>query len=117
MRGLSIFALFATALVVACSDTSGPAVAVTLKLYSVDGQIIPAPLKSAAGKSVTIGDGRLQGTNRGFACGMSLQLSQGPLTAIDVPDCRLLTGQDKKFTIVLTDTRFPAGLHEYRFTP
>jgi hypothetical protein len=98
-----------------CSDTSGPAVAVTLDLYSVDGVVIPVPTRSAGGKAVTIGNGRLQGTNRGFACGMSLQLSEGPITAVEIPDCRLLTGQDKIFTATITDSRFPSGPHIYRF--
>jgi hypothetical protein len=98
-----------------CSDTSGPAVAVTLDLYSVDGVVIPVPTKSAGGKSISIGNGRLQGTNRGFACGMSLQLSEGPITAAEIPDCRLLTGEEKIFTATITDSRFPAGPHVYRF--
>lgn len=98
-----------------CSDTSGPAVAVTLNLYSVDGVVIPAPTKSAGGKSITIGNGRLQGTNRGFACGMSLQLSEGPITALEIPDCRLITGEEKTFSATITDSRFPAGPHTYRF--
>jgi hypothetical protein len=98
-----------------CSDTSGPAVAVTLDLYSVDGIVIPVPTKSAAGKAISIGNGRLQGTNRGFACGMSLQLSEGPITAAEIPDCRLITGQEKIFTATITDSRFPPGPHVYRF--
>lgn len=100
---------------IACSDTSGPAVAVTLALYSVDGVLVPAPLKSVGGKPISIGSGRLQGTNRGFACGMSLQLSEGPITAIDIPNCRLLTGREKTFSAALSDSRFPAGAHTYRF--
>jgi len=104
-------------IILSCSDTSGPAVAVTLDLYSVDGVAIPVPTKSAGGKAITIGNGRLQGTNRGFACGMSLQLSQGPITAAEIPDCRLITGQEKIFTATITDSRFPSGPHEYRFVP
>ncbi len=107
-------ALFALT-VLSCSDTSGPAVAVTLDLYSVDGVVIPVPSKSAGGKAISIGNGRLQGTNRGFACGMSLQLSEGPITALEIPDCRLITGQEKSFVATITDTRFPSGPHTYRF--
>jgi hypothetical protein len=102
-------------MLLSCSDTSGPAVAVTLDLYSVDGVVIPVPTRSAGGKAITIGNGRLQGTNRGFACGMSLQLSEGPITALEIPDCRLLTGQEKIFTATITDSRFPSGPHIYRF--
>ena len=99
----------------ACSDTSGPAVAVTLRLYTVDGVFIPTPLKDAGGRAISIGNGRLQGTNRGYACGMSLQLTDGPITAVDVPDCRLFTGEEKRVSVSLTDSRFPSGVHEYRF--
>jgi hypothetical protein len=98
-----------------CSDTSGPAVAVTLDLYSVDGVVIPVPTRSAGGKAISIGNGRLQGTNRGFACGMSLQLSEGPITAVEIPDCRLFTRQEKTVSATLTDSRFPSGPHTYRF--
>ncbi|MEO5904259.1 MAG: hypothetical protein ABIQ55_09630 [Gemmatimonadaceae bacterium] len=100
-----------------CDNGLGPAVAVTLNLYSVDGVVIPVPLKSAGGKSISIGNGRLQGTNWGHACGMSLQLSEGAITAVDVTDCRLFTGEEKRFTATLSDSRFPAGPHEYRFIP
>ena len=100
-----------------CGNSVGPAVAVTLNLYSVDGVVIPAPFKSAGGLSIAIGNGRLQGTNWGHACGMSLQLTTGPITAVDVADCKLLTGQEKRFSVTLTDSRFPSGAHEYRFVP
>lgn len=100
-----------------CGNSLGPAVAVTLSLYSVDGVVIPVPLKSSGGKSISVGNGRLQGTNWGHACGMSLQLVEGPITAIDVADCKLITGEEKRFTATLTDSRFPAGAHEYRFVP
>ncbi|MEO7367280.1 MAG: hypothetical protein ABIZ36_04945, partial [Gemmatimonadaceae bacterium] len=63
------------------------------------------------------GNGRLQGTSWGHACGMSLQLIEGPLTAVDVADCKLATGEEKRFIATLTDSRFPAGAHEYRFLP
>jgi hypothetical protein len=111
---ISFIVVFASNLI-ACSDTSGPAVAVTLNLYSVDGAVIPAAMTSAGGKAISIGNGRLQGTNRGFACGMSLQLSQGPITALEIPDCKLITGQERTFTATITDSRFPAGPHVYRF--
>lgn len=114
----SIEVLFVAALsitLLSCSDTSGPAVAVQLDLYSIDGVVIPVPAKSAGGKAISIGNGRLQGTNRGFACGMSIQLSEGPITAVEIPDCRLLTGEEKTFSATITDSRFPAGPHIYRF--
>ena len=100
-----------------CGNSLGPAVAVTLNLYSVDGVVIPVPLKSSGGKSITIGNGRLQGTNWGHACGMSLQLAEGPITAVDVADCKLIAGEEKRFTATLFDSRFPSGAHEYRFVP
>jgi len=100
-----------------CGNSLGPAVAVTLNLYSVDGVVIPVPLKSSGGKSISIGNGRLQGTNWGHACGMSLQLAEGPITSVDVADCKLITGEEKRFSATLTDSRFPAGAHEYRFVP
>ncbi len=111
----AVFLVVATS--AGCSDTSGPSVAVTLNLYSVDGVLVPVALKTPGGKTVSIGSGRLQGTNRGFACGMSLQLVEGPITAIDVPSCRLLTGEEKMFSAALSDSRFPAGAHTYRFVP
>ena len=110
---LSAIALTSTS----CGNGLGPSVAVTLNLYSVDGVIIPAPFKSAGGKSISIGNGRLQGTSWGHACGMSLQLIEGPITAVDVPDCKLAIREEKRFTSTLTDSRFPAGAHEYRFVP
>lgn len=100
-----------------CNNSLGPAVAVTLNLYSVDGIVIPSPISNPSGKTMTIGTGRLQGTNWGHACGMSLQLIDGPITAAEIPDCRLVAGEEKKFTATLTDSRFPTGAHEYRFVP
>ncbi len=112
------FLVFAIALATAsCGNGLGPSVAVTLNLYSVDGVVIPAPLKSSGGKSISIGNGRLQGTSWGHACGMSLQLAEGPITAVDVADCKLAVGEEKRFTATLSDSRFPAGAHEYRFLP
>lgn len=102
---------------VSCNNALGPAVAVTLNLYSIDGVVIPVPLKSPGGKTVTVGNGRLQGTNWGHACGMSLQLIDGPITAAEIPDCRLIAGEEKKFSATLSDSRFPGGAHEYRFVP
>jgi len=107
-------ATFATS---GCNNSLGPTVAVTLNLYSIDGVIIPVPLKSAGGRAISIGNGRLQGTNWGQACGMALQLIEGPITAADIPDCRLAAGEEKRFTTSLSDSRFPAGQHEYRFVP
>jgi hypothetical protein len=102
--------------VTGCSD-DGPAAAVTLMLYSVDGVVIPAPLTSAAGKPATVGSGRLQGNNWGHACGFSVGLAQGPITVVQVPACRLTPGEERIFTIRFTDSRFPTGDHTYRFIP
>lgn len=113
----SSLVLLASLSSLSCNNSLGPAVAVTLNLYSIDGVIIPVPPKSPGGKTVTVGNGRLQGTNWGYACGMSLQLIDGPITAADIPDCKLITGEEKKFSAALSDSRFPAGLHEYRFVP
>jgi hypothetical protein len=100
-----------------CKDTSGPAVAVTLELYSVDGVVVPAPLVSPGGKPATVARGFLQGTNWGAACGFAVGLAEGPVTYLDVADCRLTPGEERKFNITFSDTRFPAGTHEYRFIP
>ncbi|MEO8577352.1 MAG: hypothetical protein ABI556_11650 [Gemmatimonadales bacterium] len=103
--------------VIACSDTSGPGVAVSLSLYSVDGVVIPVQLRTTGGKLVTLANGELQGTNWGHACGAAFRLAEGPITAVDVPSCRLRPGDELKTTITLADSRFPAGAHEYRFVP
>jgi len=100
-----------------CKETSGPASAVTLNLYSVDDVPIPAPLTSLAGKRATIARGFLQGTNWGAACGFAVGLAEGPLTSVAIPDCRLKPGEERTFAITFTDSRFPAGSHEYRFIP
>ncbi len=100
-----------------CGDSSGPAVALTLSLYTVDRNFLPAPVKGADGRTVTIGVGRLQGTDLGPSCGMSLQIISGPITAAEVRDCKLVTGEEFSFTATLTDPRFPTGPHEYRFVP
>ena len=113
----SSLALIAGASSISCNNSVGPAIAVTLDLYSIDGVVIPVSLKSPGGRTVSIGIGRLQGTNWGSACGMSLQLLDGPVTAADIPDCRLTTGEEMRFTATLSDSRFPAGPHEYRFVP
>ena len=105
------------ALVVGCSDTSGPGVAVTLNLHSIDGVVIPVQLKTPGGKLVTLGSGRLQGTNWGHACGAAFTLAEGPITAIEIPGCKPKRGEEVKATITFTDSRFPAGAHEYRFVP
>lgn len=110
------FAIGAAALV-GCSDTSGPGVAVHLNLHSVDGVVIPVQLRTPGGKLVTLATGRLQGTNWGHACGAAFSLAEGPITAIDVPLCKPKPGEDVKATITFTDSRFPAGTHEYRFVP
>lgn len=100
-----------------CKETSGPAIAVTLELYSVDGVVVPAPLLSPGGKRATVARGFLQGTNWGAACGFAVGLSEGPLTFVDVPGCRLKPDEERKFQITFSDSRFPSGTHEYRFIP
>ena len=100
-----------------CKDTSGPATAVTLDLYSVDGVAIPAPLLSPGGRRATVARGFLQGTNWGAACGFTVGLAEGALTFLDVPDCRLKPGEERTFAITFSDSRFPAGTHQYRFIP
>ncbi|HEX6574805.1 MAG TPA: hypothetical protein VF042_07515 [Gemmatimonadaceae bacterium] len=105
------------AAIAACSDADNLAQAVTLQLYSVDGIVIPAPLTSAGGKPATIGTGRLQGNNWGDACGFAVGLAEGPLTVAHVPSCRLMNGEERSFKITITDSRFPAGSHDYRFVP
>jgi len=113
---LKIASLLALALSVAgCSDASGPGVAVHLSLYSVDGVVIPVQLRTPGGKLVTLANGELQGTNWGHACGAAFRLAEGPITALDVGSCRLKRGEERRFTLTLTDSRFPAGAHEYRF--
>ena len=113
----SVYGIALLLLAGGCKDTSGPAIAVTLKLHSVDGVVIPAPLVSPFGKRATVARGFLQGTNWGAACGFAVGLSEGPVTFLDVPDCRLKTGEERKFQISFSDSRFPAGTHEYRFIP
>lgn len=100
-----------------CSEMSGPAIAVTLTLESVDDVAIPTQLRRPGGLLATIGGGNLQGTSWGHACGAVLSLVEGPLTAVDVAACRLQAGEARTFTITLTDSRFPAGPHRYRFVP
>jgi hypothetical protein len=104
-------------LAAACKETSGPAVAVTLSLHSVDGVVIPAPLTTATGQTVTVGNGFLQGTNWGHACGFTVGLAQGPLTTVSIPECRLKPDEERTFSISFNDVRFPSGSHEYRFVP
>ncbi len=101
----------------ACSETSGPAVAVQLQLYSIDGVVIPAPVRSASGASVTLGKGLLQGTSWGHACGFSAGLAEGPLTTVSIASCRLQPGEERIFVASFNDVRFPAGAHEFRFVP
>jgi hypothetical protein len=101
----------------ACKETSGPAVAVTLTLHSVDGVVVPAPLTTASGQRATIGTGFLQGTNWGHACGFTVGLAEGPLTTVPVPECRLKPDEERTFSITFNDVRFPSGSHQYRFVP
>ena len=102
---------------ISCKDTSGPAIAVTLELYSIDGNTLPVRLRSSRGDLVTIARGVLQGTNWGAACGFAVGLAEGPLTAADIPACRLKPGEDRTFQVTFSDPRFPAGAHSYRFVP
>lgn len=111
------FALLAALSLAACGNTSGPPVAITLTLYTVDRNFLPAAIKGTDGKTFTIGVGRLQGTDTGPSCGMSLQLINGPITSAAVPDCKLVAGEEITFTATLNDSRFPSGPHEYRFVP
>jgi hypothetical protein len=90
---------------------------VTLNLHSIDGKVVPAQGVTIGGRKVTVAGGKLQGTNWGHACGMALRLVEGPVTAADVPGCRLKPGEEKIFLLTLPDSRFPAGSHEYRFVP
>ena len=108
--------LFALALT-ACGDSVGPGIAVTLNLHSVDGTVVPAEGVTAGGRRVTIAGGKLQGTNWGHACGVALRLVEGPLTGIEIPDCKVSPGEERIFTLTLKDPRFPAGAHEFRFVP
>ena len=101
----------------ACSDTSGPAVAVTLRLSAVDGVGIPIQLHTPGGRLVTLSTGLLQGTNWGAACGFAASLAEGPVTAVDVPDCRLKPAESRTFRVTFSDSRFPAGKHDYTFVP
>lgn len=110
------FALLALA-ILSCSEASGPAVAVSLNLHSVDGVVVPVQLRTPGGTLVTLANGRLQGTSWGAACGAAFRLAEGPITGVDIPSCRLSPGDERRFTITLTDSRFPAGAHEYRFVP
>ena len=70
---------FAAAILAAasCKETSGPATAVTLTLYSVDGVVVPVHLRTAGGQVVTLARGLLQGTNWGHACGFAAGLAEG----------------------------------------
>ena len=116
LRGPLFLALLASPLA-GCGDSLGPGVAVALTLTSIDGVSLPAAFNTPGGRLVAVGTGRLQGTNWGHACGVALALTEGPMTAAQVPDCRLEPGEERIFTITLTDSRFPAGAHQYRFVP
>jgi hypothetical protein len=101
----------------ACSDTSGPAVAVTLRLSTIDGVGLPVQLRTQGGKLVTLSTGLLQGTNWGAACGFAASLAEGPLTAVEVAGCRLKPGESRTFSITFSDSRFPSGSHDFTFIP
>ena len=110
-------AFLAALLLSACGNTSGPAVSLTLTLYTVDRNFLPAAIKGTDGRTMTIGVGRLQGNDLGPSCGMSLQLTSGPITSAEIPGCKLVAGKELTFTATLNDSRFPSGPHEYRFVP
>jgi hypothetical protein len=117
-RAFTAFSIVAGLLTASsCSDTSGPAAAVTLTLYSVDGVAVPAQLTSFEGRRVNLARGFLQGTNWGHACGFAAGLAEGPLTTVAVPACRLHAGEERTFDIQFNDSRFPSGTHTYRFVP
>lgn len=109
--------IFGAILVSSCSDATGLAVSQTLVLYTVDRSFLPAPVKNPDGRTFTIGVGRLQGTDVGPSCGMSIQLTSGPITSLQIPNCKLERGDEITFNATLNDSRFPSGAHEYRFVP
>lgn len=113
----AVLSLTAVMVFSSCSETSGPATAVTLQLYSIDGNVVPVQLRTADGKLVTIARGKLQGTNWGAACGVAVGLAEGPLTTVAIPACRLKPNEERTFPVTFTDVRFPAGTHEFRFVP
>ena len=89
----------------------------TLNLHSVDGVVLPVQGTTPGGRVATVVGGKLQGTNWGHACGMVLRLAEGPITTGDVSDCKLFPGEERRVTMAVPDSRFPAGQHEYRFVP
>ena len=113
----AILLLVPVAAFVSCKETSGPAAAVTLTLYSIDGAVVPVALRTPDGKPATIARGFLQGTNWGHACGFAVGLAEGPLTTVSVPACRIQRDEERIFTITFNDVRFPGGAHQYRFVP
>jgi hypothetical protein len=113
----SSLAILAAISISSCSGSTGPAVAQTLTLYTVDRNFLPAAIKNPDGRVFTIGVGRLQGSDIGPSCGMSVQLATGPIASAEVPNCKLGAGEEFTFTATLNDSRFPAGPHEYRFVP
>jgi hypothetical protein len=106
-----------TLLLLACGDSTGAGIAVTLNLHSVDGVVLPVQGTTPGGRVATVVGGKLQGTNWGHACGMVLRLAEGPITTGDVSDCKLFPGEERRVTMAVPDSRFPAGQHEYRFVP
>lgn len=57
-----LFVVCAIALTTAsCGNGLGPSVAVTLNLYSVDGVVVPAPLKSAGENQSRLGTADFRG--------------------------------------------------------
>jgi hypothetical protein len=100
-----------------CSGDVGPGVWVRLRAVSVDGKPLPASLPAPGNKVATIAEAYLVGTNWGAACGISVRLVSGSITAGEIPDCKLHPGDTRTVVADLPDARFPSGPHAYLFVP
>jgi hypothetical protein len=112
-----VTAAFAAIALGGCSGDVGPGVFVRLRAVSVDGKPLPASLPAPGNKVATIAEAYLVGTNWGAACGISVRLVSGPITAGEIPDCKLHPGDTRTVVVQFPDARFPSGPHEYRFVP
>jgi hypothetical protein len=101
----------------ACSGDVGPGVYVRLRAVTVDGKPLPVALPAPGNKVATIAEAYLAGTNWGAACGISVRLTSGAITAGEIPDCKLHPGETRTIVAQLPDSRFPSGQHEYLFIP
>lgn len=110
-------AVFAAIALGGCGGDVGPGVFVRLRAVSVDDEPLPASLPAPGNKVATIAEAYLVGTNWGAACGISVRLVSGAITAGEIPDCKLHPGDTRTVVVALPDTRFPSGPHEYRFIP